>query len=109
MVVLLLVTGRTSANWQHTKRCLLCIDTRVIISISVTDPEHIAATAGRLIAQHLDEDMQTIGVPSDVPSVTNSSGRYFFAVLANSSALSTLTTSSSTSSASSLPQVSSLS
>lgn len=53
----------------------------------------------------LDEDMQTIGVPSDVPSDTNAQGRYFFAILSSDSAPST-SPSSAGSSTGSIPQVS---
>ena len=49
--------------------------------------------------------MQTIGVPSDVPSDTTTSGRYFFAILSSDSAPST-SPSSAGSSTGSIPQVS---
>jgi hypothetical protein len=53
----------------------------------------------------LDEDMQTIGVPSDVPSDTSASGRYFFAMMASDSAPSTSPSAAGGSSTNSIPQV----
>lgn len=53
----------------------------------------------------LDEDMQIIGVPSDVPSEMDASGRYYFAFVVASDTPSTRT-SSMNASAENMPQVS---